>query len=218
MDFQNSFPVWNRLNKDQQERILQSLISKSVKKGSVLHDGSGCTGLMLVETGQLRAYILSDEGREVTLYRLFDMDMCLFSASCILRSIQFTITIEAEKDTRLWIIPSDTYKSLMQESAPLANYTNELMASRFSEVMWLIEQVMWKSLDKRLAEFLLSEASIEGSPELRITHEAIANHLGSHREVITRMLKYFQNESMVRLQRGRIELLDEDRLLKLCDG
>ncbi len=218
MDFQNSFPVWNRLNKDQQERILQSLISKSVKKGSVLHDGSGCTGLMLVETGQLRAYILSDEGREVTLYRLFDMDMCLFSASCILRSIQFTITIEAEKDTRLWIIPSDTYKSLMQESAPLANYTNELMASRFSEVMWLIEQVMWKSLDKRLAEFLLSEASIEGSSELRITHEAIANHLGSHREVITRMLKYFQNESMVRLQRGRIELLDEDRLLKLCDG
>ena len=218
MDFQNSFPVWNRLNKDQQERILQSLISKSVKKGSVLHDGSGCTGLMLVETGQLRAYILSDEGREVTLYRLFDMDMCLFSASCILRSIQFTITIEAEKDTRLWIIPSDTYKFLMQESAPLANYTNELMASRFSEVMWLIEQVMWKSLDKRLAEFLLSEASIEGSSELRITHEAIANHLGSHREVITRMLKYFQNESMVRLQRGRIELLDEDRLLKLCDG
>ena len=99
----------------------------------------------------------------------------------------------------------------------MANYTNELMASRFSEVMWLIEQVMWKSLDKRLAEFLLSEASIEGSSELRITHEAIANHLGSHREVITRMLKYFQNESMVRLQRGRIELLDEDRLLKLCD-
>lgn len=218
MDFQNSFPVWNRLNKDQQERILQSLICKSVKKGSVLHDGSGCTGLMLVETGQLRAYILSDEGREVTLYRLFDMDMCLFSASCILRSIQFTITIEAEKDTKLWIIPSDTYKSLMQESAALSNYTNELMASRFSEVMWLIEQVMWKSLDKRLAEFLLSEASIEGSSELRITHEAIANHLGSHREVITRMLKYFQNESMVRLQRGRIELLDEDRLLKLCDG
>ena len=121
MDFQNSFPVWNRLNKDQQERILQSLISKSVKKGSVLHDGSGCTGLMLVETGQLRAYILSDEGREVTLYRLFDMDMCLFSASCILRSIQFTINIEAEKDTRLWIIHSDTYKSLMQECAPLAN-------------------------------------------------------------------------------------------------
>ena len=97
----------------------------------------------------------------------------------------------------------------------MANYTNELMASRFSEVMWLMEQVMWKSLDKRVAAFLLEEASIEGSSVLKITHEAIANHLGTHREVITRMLRYFQSEGMVRLSRGcgscRIEPRDTAR-------
>ena len=103
----------------------------------------------------------------------------------------------------------------MEESAPVANYTNELMADRFSEVMWLMEQVMWKSLDKRLAAFLLEEAAIEGTHALRITHEAIANHLGSHREVITRMLRYFQNEGMVTLSRGMVTILDERKLAAL---
>ena len=143
------------------------------------------------------------------------MDMCLFSASCIMRSIQFEIIIEAEKDTELWIIPADVYKNIMNESAPAANYTNELMASRFSDVMWLIEQIMWKSLDKRVAAFLLEEAAIEGTYELKITHETIANHLGSHREVITRMLRYFQNEGMVRLSRGMVAVLDEKKLRAL---
>lgn len=216
MDFQNSFPIWNQLTKNQQDRLLGSLMTSRVSKGTVIHNGSAdCTGLLLLKSGQLRAYILSDEGREITLYRLFDMDMCLFSASCIMRSIQFEIIIEAEKDTELWIIPADVYKNIMNESAPAANYTNELMASRFSDVMWLIEQIMWKSLDKRVAAFLLEEAAIEGTYELKITHETIANHLGSHREVITRMLRYFQNEGMVRLSRGMVAVLDEKKLRAL---
>ena len=216
MDFQNSFPIWNQLTKNQQDRLLGSLMTSRVSKGTVVHNGSAdCTGLLLLKSGQLRAYILSDEGREITLYRLFDMDMCLFSASCIMRSIQFAIIIEAEKDTELWIIPADVYKNIMNESAPAANYTNELMASRFSDVMWLIEQIMWKSLDKRVAAFLLEEAAIEGTYELKITHETIANHLGSHREVITRMLRYFQNEGMVRLSRGMVAVLDEKKLRAL---
>ena len=170
-----------------------------------------------MKTGQLRAYILSDEGREITLYRLFDRDMCLFSASCMMRSIQFAVTIETEKDTQLWVIPPEVYQHLMEESAPVANYTNELMADRFSEVMWLMEQIMWKSLDKRLAAFLREETSIEGTPALKITHETIANHLGSHREVITRMLRYFQNEGMVKLSWGMVAILDQEKLEVLGD-
>ncbi len=218
MTFQEYFPIWDQLRPEQQDKILNSLIFKSVTKGTVLHNGSmDCTGLLLIKSGQLRAYILSDEGREITIYRLFDRDLCLFSASCMLRSIQFEITIEAEKDSELWIIPPDVYQGIMAESAPVANYTNELMASRFSEVMWLMEQVMWKSLDKRLAAFLLDEASIEWTNSLKITHEVIANHLGSHREVITRMLRYFQSEGMVKLSRGMVTILDEAKLQGLRD-
>ena len=219
MTFQEAFPVWNKLHSGQQDLILSNLRFQAVKKGTMLHNGDAeCTGLLLVKSGQLRAYILSDEGREITLYRLFDRDLCLFSASCIMRSIQFEVSIEAEKDTDLWVIPAAVYQRIMEESAPVSNYTNELMASRFSEDMWLMEQVMWKSLDKRLAAFLLEEAAIEGTHALRITHEAIANHLGSQREVITRMLRYFQSEGMVELSRGRVALLAKDRLRALAEG
>ena len=218
MNFPDYFPIWDQLNQDQQGRLQNSVALRSAPKGTVLHNGDmDCTGLLLVKSGQLRAYILSDEGREITLYRLFDRDMCLFSASCMMRSIQFEVTIEAEKDSRLWIIPPEVYQRLMEESAHVANYTNELMASRFSEVMWLMEQIMWKSLDKRLAAFLLEEAAIEGTDELKITHETIANHLGSHREVITRMLRYFQNEGMVKLSRGMVAILDREKLEALRD-
>ena len=213
MDFSQYFPIWNKLTDDQRQRISQRVMRREVKKGTLLHDGSNeCTGLLLVRSGQLRAYILSDEGREITIYRLFDRDMCLFSASCIMRSIQFDITVEAEKDTELWLIPPDVYQSVMNESAAVANYTNEVMATRFSEVMWLMEQIMWKSLDKRLASFLAEESAIEGSETLKLTHETIAKHLGSHREVITRMLRYFQSEGWVKVSRGTVEILDMDAL------
>ena len=213
MDFSQYFPIWNKLTDDQRQRISQRVVRREVKKGTLLHDGSNeCTGLLLVRSGQLRAYILSDEGREITIYRLFDRDMCLFSASCIMRSIQFDITVEAEKDTELWLIPPDVYQAVMNESAAVANYTNEVMASRFSEVMWLMEQIMWKSLDKRLAAFLAEESAIEGSETLKLTHETIAKHLGSHREVITRMLRYFQSEGWVKVSRGTVEILDMDAL------
>ena len=218
MELQALFPVWDKLSDTQQNRILGSLTCRDIQKGTVIHNGGmDCTGLLLVKSGQLRAYILSDEGREITLYRLFDRDICLFSASCMLRSVQFDITIEAEKDTSLWIVPPEVYREIMEESAPAANYTNELMAARFSEVMWLMEQVMWKSLDKRVAAFLLEESAIEGSAVLRLTHEAIANHLGTHREVVTRMLRYFQGEGMVKLARGCVEILNEGRLAGLRD-
>ena len=168
-----------------------------------------------MRSGQLRAYILSDEGREITLYRLFDWDICLFSASCVLNSIQFEIMLQTEKDSEFWVIPPMVLKKLMDESAPMANYINGIMGSRLSEVMWLMEQIMWKSLDKRLATFLLEEATIEGTNELKLTHETIANHLGTHREVITRMLRYFQSEGMVQLSRGTVTIADEEKLESL---
>ena len=219
MEFSDYFPIWNQLTPDQQARLRAAASFRTVKKGTVLHrGGDDCMGLLLVCSGQLRAYILSDEGREVTLYRLFEMDLCLFSASCMLQSIQFDITIEAEKDSGFWVIEPQTYKALMAESAPAANYINEVMASRFSEVMWLIEQIMWKSFDKRLAAFLLGETNLEGTDRLEITHEAIANHLGTAREVVTRMLRWFQSEGMVKLTRGVVEVTDRARLQKLGDA
>ena len=213
MDISEYFPIWEKLNENEKATLTEAAQPRVVKKGTVVYNGSSdCVGLFLIRSGQLRAYILSDEGREVTIYRLFERDICLFSASCMMSSIQFEIAIEADKDTELWVIPSAVYKHLMEESAVIANYTNEIMASRFSEVMWLIEQIMWKSFDKRLAAFLLDESNLEETGALKLTHEKIANHLGTAREVVTRMLNYFQSEGLIFLSRGGIEIRNRKRL------
>ena len=219
MDFSSYFPIWDKLTKQQQETLSAASFRRSIPKGAVMHNGSAdCMGLLLICSGQLRAYILSEQGREITIYRLFERDICLFSASCMMRNIQFDITIEAEKDTEFWVIPPNVYKSVMEQSAPVANYTNELMSSRFSEVMWLVEQILWKSFDQRLAAFLLEESAIENSGSLKITHEKIGNHLGTAREVVTRMLRYFQSEQIVRLTRGVIEIVSPKKLRELSKG
>ena len=219
MEVSEFFPVWKQLTPVQQDLVQKSLVSRVAKKGELVHNGSlDCAGLMMVESGQLRSYILSDEGREITLYRLFDRDICVFSASCIIRSIQFEVMIEAEKETRIWFIPPMVYKKLMEESTAVANYTNEIMATRFTDVMWLMEQIMWKSFDKRLAGFLVEESRIEETTALKITHEKIAAHLGTAREVVTRMLRWFQSEGMVKLTRGTVELLDPKGLEKLSNS
>ena len=218
MNYLTYLPVFDKLTKSQQDTLTSSSFVRKFGKGELLHNGSqNCTGLLLVLSGQIRAFTISDDGREITMYRLFERDICLFSASCIMNSIQFDITVTAEKETKVLVIPSEVYKSIMDVSAPLANYTNEVMASRFSDVMWLMEQIMWKSLDKRVAAFLLEESTIENTSELKITHEIIANHLGSHREVITRMLRYFQSEGMVKLSRGTVTITDEEKLRGLSE-
>lgn len=218
MNISDFFPFWEELTPYQQELLISSAVKRTVKKGTVIHNGSSdCLGLLLVSSGQLRAYILSQEGREITIYRLFDRDTCMFSASCMLRNLQFDITIEAEKDSELWIIPPDIFKKLMDESMPVSNFVNQVIAGRFSEVMWLMEQVLWKSFDKRLAAFLMEESNIEESDIIKITHEKIANHLGTAREVVTRMLRYFQNEQLIRLSRGTIEIIDHKRIQNLAE-
>ncbi|WP_317348601.1 Crp/Fnr family transcriptional regulator [Pusillibacter faecalis] len=213
MELCHYLPFFQALPPAEQSALSHAAVRRRVPQGTLLHNGSAdCLGLLVIELGQLRAYMTSDEGREITLYRLFDRDICLFSASCMLSSIQFDIIICAEKETAFWMIPADFYKRLMERSVAVSNYTNQLMASRFTEVMWLVEQILWKSFDQRLARFLVEESALEQTSLLIMTHEKIAAHLGTAREVVTRMLKYFQSEGMVRLTRGAIELLDLKRL------
>lgn len=218
-DFASYFAVWDQLTPTQQEHLLQTTVFQQVKKGTILHGGQeDCLGLILVCRGQLRAYLLSEEGREVTICRFFDRDVCLFTAACVLPNMMFDVFIEAEKDTELWVVPACLFQNLSQESLPIANYSRDLITHHFSQLMWLMEQIMWKSFDKRLAKFLVEESAVENTHALKITHEKIANHMGTAREVVTRMLRYFQEEGMLRLTRGTVELLDLPRLKRLANG
>ena len=218
MEFADYLPFWNKLTGDQQQRIANVIEFRQIKKGTHIHDSSAdCLGLVAVRSGQLRAYILSEDGREITISRLTQYDVSLLSASCVMPDMQFNVMIEAEKDSEFWSVPACLFKNLVDESLAVSNYSRNLLSGNFSELMWLMEQIMWKSFDKRLAAFLLEESRLEGTTQLKITHEKIANHMGTAREVVTRMLRYFQNEGMVQLTRGAIEITDEEKLENLSE-
>lgn len=218
MELEAFFPgVWDKLTDAQRSALESAASPRRLEAGEQLSGAGECVGLLAVRSGRLRAYMISDTGREITLYRLFERDICLFSASCVMRGLQFDVSIEAEQPSEVLVVSPEVYKRVMEESAPLANYTNELMASRFSEVMWLVEQILWKSFDRRLAAFLLEESALESSDELRITHERIAAHLGTAREVVTRMLRYFQSEGLVSLSRGTVRIADRQGLEALAE-
>ena len=213
MKLQDYLPFWGRLTAEQQGRLADSAALRHFDRGAMVYGGgTECAGLILPVEGQLRAYMLTDEGRELTLYRLFPRDMCLFSASCVLRGVQFDVLVEAERDTDALFLPAEVYQGLMEESAAVANFTNELMADRFSEVMRRMDQLLSKRLDARLAALLVEEGRLAESTSLRLTHDRLARHLGSAREVVTRLLKDFQADGLVKLSRGGVELLDLPRL------
>lgn len=214
---QSALPFWEKLTPEQQKWILANSLPKKYYRGESMHRGSQqCAGLLLVKHGQLRVYIISDSGKEITLYRLFDNDICIFSASCMMKNIRFEVYVETEQESEVVVIPTPVYQKLNETSIAVSEYTNQLMASRFSDVMWVLEQVLFSSFDKRLASFLLEQSAIDGTDRLSITHETVANHLGSAREVVTRMLKYFQSEGMVTLSRGEITLTDQKKLERLA--
>jgi len=218
LDFlRNVLPFWSRLDETQQKQLEDSVLLKTFESGESLHHGDeDCSGLFVIKTGRVRVFILSETGKEITLYRLLEREVCLFSASCIFKNINFEIFVEAEAKTTALLIPTLLFEKLSQTSLPVADYVSQLMASHLSEVMWVMEQVLFTSFDKRLASFLLEQANIEDSDKLTITQETIANHLGSAREVVTRMLKYFHDEGMVELFRGGLQITDRKKLQNLA--
>ena len=218
MEFAEYLPFWDKLTREQQEHLAGAIQYRKVKKGTQIHDSSAeCLGLVVLRTGQLRAYILSEDGREVTISRLFEYDVSLLSASCVMPDMQLNVMIDAEKDSEFWSIPACLFRNLVDESLAVSNYSRSLLSSNFSELMWLMEQIMWKKFDERLAAFLLDECRLENTRTLTITHDKIANHMGTAREVVTRMLRYFQSEGMVKLTRGAVEVVDEDALEMLAE-
>jgi len=214
----DTLSFWKELNEPQRNYLLQGIVKKQFHTGEAMHSNSeNCAGLFLIHKGQVRAYIVSESGKEITLYRLFDRDVCIFSASCIMKNIAFDIYIEVEKETEVYLIPTAIFRKLSEDALSVQVFQNNLMASRFSDVMWIMEQALFTSFDKRLANFMLEQMVIEDSDTLVVTHEKIANHLGTAREVVTRMLKYFQNEGIVTLNRGTVEVLDHEKLEKIIE-
>ena len=210
------FPAWDKLTANQQQLIIDNASLLSVKKNSLIQNTSaGCSGILIIKQGTLRVYTLSEQGQEITLYRLNTGDICILSASCVIRDITFDIYIDTLTDCQLIQILPCAFARVMQENIHLEALTYKLATQRLCTVTWAMQQMIFTSFDKRLAEFLLNESRSTGSDEINMTHEQIAKLMGTAREVVTRMLKYFSNENYVQLMRGKVKVLNKQALEKL---
>ncbi len=212
----NVLPFWDKLSPGEQELLAANNITRRYRQGENVHGGENdCAGVVIVKSGGLRTYILSEDGREITLYRLFSGDICILSASCVINSITFDVHIDAETDSELVIIDNEVFAKLAEENVYVENFALKEAANRFSDVMWTIEQILFMSMDKRLARFLLDEAARTKSDSIPLTHEQIARYIGSAREVVSRMLRYFVEEGLVEQYRGGVRIVDKKRLRAL---
>lgn len=213
--FSRALPFWSGLRDEDRDLLLRTSQSLQFGRGVNIHDGGECTGIILVGTGSLRVYMLSDEGKEITLYRLFPGDVCILSASCVLKSITFDVFIDAEEDSECTVIGGCAIEELANRVKDVKIFVLETAVGRFSDVMWAMQQILFMSMDKRLAIFLSDEAAKCGG-NIRLTHEQIAKYMGTAREVVSRMLKYFASEGLVSVSRSEgIKILDKARLRAL---
>lgn len=206
-------PFWNDLSEAQRQTVLSNAgFYRFDKKSYSVRNADECVGLMLVKTGQLRAFITSEDGKEISLYRLLPMDICIMSASCMLKNINFDIHLEFERDSELLILPTPVFEKINKENPAVKTFTLNLVTSRFSDVMWVLEQLVFSNMGKRLAAELVEQSNLEQNLQLDITHEQIAKDLGTAREVVTRLLKQFQLDHLVKLSRSKIEIVDIKKL------
>jgi len=213
---QTVLTFWDHLNQNQQTMLLENAIPVNYQRGENIHRGENdCVGVLLIKSGELRTYILSEDGRDITLYRLGADEVCLLSASCILENITFDVHIDAEKDCEVLLLQSAVFQQICNENIHAENFSYKSMIDRFSDVMWAMQQILFMSFDKRLTIFLLDEVARTGSNTINMTHEQIAKYVGSAREVVSRMLKYFENEGYVNLSRGKIKVIDKVQLKQI---
>lgn len=209
------FPFWDSLSENERENICNSTVALSYKKGTTIHDGTECSGIFLVRSGSLRVYIMSEEGKDITLYRLHAGDMCMLAASCVLQSITFDVFIDAEEDCECYIVNGNIFAKICEQNPTVKIFSQETAISRFSDVMWVLQQILFMSADKRLAIFLWDEMTRIESDEIKLSHEQIAKYMGSAREVVSRLLKYFSNENIVELSRRGVKIIDKQKLKQL---
>jgi CRP/FNR family transcriptional regulator len=216
MYIRSQLSFWDKLNESEIELLENNISKVSYRKGCNLHSTDNeCLGVLLIKSGSLRVYILSEDGREITLYCLSPGDICVLSASCILNSITFDVHIAAEIDTDTYLINIETFSKLSSKNVYVENFAYKNTMERFSDVMWTMEQILFMSFDKRLATFLLDEISKSNSTDLYLTHEQIAKFIGSAREVVSRMLKVFQTNGILTQSRGMIHIINKNKLRNL---
>ena len=207
---------WEHLTEIQKELLLrESRIVRYQAGDSIYSSVRECLGAVFILEGIMRIYLLSDEGKEVTIYRLRDGDCCILAASCVLSAITFDVEIEAQTECAALVIPAGLLAAMSRENVYMDNFMYKEAAKRFSDVVEALQQMIFLSLTQRVVSFLLDESAKTGSSSIAMTHEEIAKIIGSAREAVSRTLKQLAKTGSISLNRGEIKLERKESLYQL---
>ncbi len=209
------FPFWGELRDEDKNYIYQNTYKKAYAKNTTVYDGIEAGGLIILNSGCMRVYIVSEEDKELTLMRIHKDELCILSAAFINESITLDIFVDAEEDCECYYISGDAFEKINNKYEKAKIYALENTVECFSNITWIMEQILFMSMDKRLAIFLLDEITRTETDTVMLTHSLIAKYMGSAREVVSRMLKYFENEGIVELSRRGVKVIDKKRLREL---
>ena len=213
------FPFVKAFTEEEMAELKENLSIRKYKRGEQIHQGEeGCTGVMAICKGRTRTYIFSSKGKEITLFRLLPQDTCILSASCMMNNIVFDIQVAAEEDSLLVVITPEYFEELARRHPSVEKFRNDIISMRFSEVMWLVEQILFRRMDQRIAAFLIEMAIITESDVLTLSHQEIADNLGTAREVVSRILKYLENDGLVEISRKEIKILNLPGLEEMVEN
>lgn len=203
------FPVLAELSAPVRERLFDRLSLTTLPAGApVFAEASPCSHFPLLLEGSIRVFKLSEGGRELLLYRVSPGGTCLISSSCLLSAGLYPAQARSEGQSTLALLPRVDFETLIRESAAFRAFVFGELSRRVTTLMMLVEEVAFHRLDERLAALLLQRG-----PEVAATHQQLADDLGSCREIVSRLLKDFEERQLVRLSRGRVSVLDADGLI-----
>ena len=207
------FSFWDKLT-EVEKRLLEQQVRWNQYHESQLVTGTGseCLGLILVKEGTLRVYLVSEDGKEATVCRLHEGELCMLSGFCLMTEIPFDVQIDAEEDSKVCILPTGALKKIMQENIYMENFIYKSMTESFSSIIAAVQKILFASLEQRLAGFLLDEAARCHSDQINMTQEQIARAIGSAREAVSRTLKQMVQEGSVGLFRGGVKILNRRKL------
>ncbi len=199
------FPFYAAMREEDKKLLRESLIRRDIPQGQILMgDNTRCNGIPMVVKGLLRLFRISEKGREMTLYRIAEGEICLLAAVCAMGDTEYHFSIEAEKDSVIANIPPDTFKELLYRSDSFRTYVFNAMAQKLILSIETIEMLIFNSIEERIMTYLQHHANAQGV--VSVTHEKMAVELGSSREVITRQLKTMSEKGLIEMKRGQIVL------------
>ncbi|HHT54415.1 MAG TPA: Crp/Fnr family transcriptional regulator [Clostridiales bacterium] len=205
---------WDSLSERQQSRLLDGTTISRYKKGSVIHNGVGDLGLIFVRRGRVCVYTVSEEGREFVLLRLFAGDCCAL-ASLPMENTGFPVLINAETEADLMIIDSQAIKDICKTSIKAESFLRQLTMRHFCDVVSNMQNMLQVSAERRIVAYICRESDRMGTARIRTTHEQIARHVGTAREVVSRTLGRLASSGALELERGVIIIRDKSKLRKL---